>query len=406
MFSRASQVCATMHILFSIEMITNLITHHHQFGRKLLMSPPLALKSLVASQSVSVEHWLCVRSRLAFGPSSKTFSSTVRPSSEFPDDYHASIASSTCTSKKLGDDRIVLTHAANRIDELHEIDFSIKSMDHEINELDWKIHLAQNRGDFVPSGMTKKQQRDEINQMLDKQKQLSSKKRKEHSKHQERMFQLLSCLKLFNACQCQFFLLSPVSMFHCQSQFEEIGREPFEFKKQQLAGGEHSMMVAHIPEKKNRFQFGIKGPLFLSETALLQIQSFIDVKNTNEALIIVGPQRSGLTTVLLEVLPRLVFSSTTGLSPVFVELTFQLWDNPNEAGGLIKHRFDQVAEAFGIRLSKSKKGKNENNYLKTIAGELASGLEKQGRCLWLLIDECQVRSNSNMTFLAMYFIVF
>jgi DNA polymerase III delta prime subunit len=149
-------------------------------------------------------------------------------------------------------------------------------------------------------------------------------------------------------------------------------------------GNEHAMMVAPSIEGSS-----VVGPVFVTEDALRTMQQYVDHKTTVNSLVFMGPPKCSKTTMLHEVLPRLVVASNPKMSPVFVRIVFTLGTKPREAWLRIKNRLAKVARAFEIIVDVPSDA-NTADELDDFALDVATGLQKQGLRLWLLIDECQV----------------
>jgi hypothetical protein len=127
----------------------------------------------------------------------------------------------------------------------------------------------------------------------------------------------------------------------------------------------------------------------VTEAALRTMREYVVNKTTDNSLVIMGPPKSSKTTMLHEMLPRLVVASKPATEPVFVRIVFQLGFTPSQAWLLVKIRLAMVARAFAIEADVPSDA-NAEIALDDFALDVAAGLQKQGRRLWLLIDECQV----------------
>ena len=149
-------------------------------------------------------------------------------------------------------------------------------------------------------------------------------------------------------------------------------------------GDEHVMMVA--PSIKGS---SVVGPVYLTEAALRTMQQYVDNKTTDNSLVFMGPPKCSKTTMMHEVLPRLVVASNPKLSPVFVRIVLDMKSPPAQAWQRIRAQLRRVSEAFGI-IARAPSDSELFDLLPDFAFDVATGLQGQGRCLWLLIDECQV----------------
>ena len=160
-----------------------------------------------------------------------------------------------------------------------------------------------------------------------------------------------------------------------------------EFKREVLRddeGNDLAMMVAPPIHGSS-----VDGPVYLTESALNKMLAFIENKSPISSLVLIGPPKCSKTTMLHEVLPRLVVASNPDKTPVFVRIVFPLNSTPTAARQQIREELDFVSNAFGIGATMPSAATSPTLLVKLVEG-IAKGLQKQGRRLWLLIDESQV----------------
>jgi hypothetical protein len=142
---------------------------------------------------------------------------------------------------------------------------------------------------------------------------------------------------------------------------------------------------------------GSSWPMFLSPDALTQLQQFVDEPphpRQPQLLVLVGPVKSGKSTVLHHILPAVVaqaYSAGGTPHPVIVRVTFNLRAPPAEAAMKLVENAAEAAARFGVTSAMPHTPQEALRRLDTILGTLAEGIEAQGGRLWLLLDECQVR---------------
>jgi hypothetical protein len=166
--------------------------------------------------------------------------------------------------------------------------------------------------------------------------------------------------------------------------------EPFAFESQTVDGDPLPMMVAESVPNSD-----ILGPMFLPKLAHDMLLDFVVNRPcAARALVVLGPPKSGSTTVLHEVLPRMVAAQPSDFVPVFVRVTFELDDTPERAAKRMWEALRDVARAFDASYDVDIPAKatfevarREVPYL---IERLSRSFKNNKRQLWLLLDECQV----------------
>jgi hypothetical protein len=190
------------------------------------------------------------------------------------------------------------------------------------------------------------------------------------------------------ACQCAS---------QCSCAINLVGRAmlpaPLEFTTQLL--GDREMMVASTvlsSEETKHF--------FLEADTFKQLEDFV-VERPNRApqmLVLTGPVKSGKSFILNDVLPGLISArhatATKPKAPAIFRFAFDPTEPPHVATRSIVTAANNFAKLFGFAIPMPPSdAKWTFHYLDTSMGALASELYDRGWCLWLLLDECQVRSH-------------
>lgn len=173
-------------------------------------------------------------------------------------------------------------------------------------------------------------------------------------------------------------------------------RQPLEFESQTMGDDPLPMMVAKsVPNSS------IVGPMFLPKLAHDQLAQFVRhsmhmAMEPSQALVFLGPPKSGMTTVLHELLPRMVAAHPSDFTPVFVRITFEFGDTPERATKRIWEALRDVANAFDFpghdRVDIPAKTTFEHSRFEVpiLIEQLAYSFEYSKHQLWLLLDEFQV----------------
>jgi hypothetical protein len=173
-----------------------------------------------------------------------------------------------------------------------------------------------------------------------------------------------------------------------------IPRQPLEFESQTTGDDLLPMMVAKsVPNSS------IVGPMFLPKLAHDQLARFVShsmrmAMEPSEALVFLGPPKSGKTAVLHELLPRMVAAHPSDFTPVFVRVTFEFGDTPERATKRIWEALRDVANAFDFHRQVDIPDKTTFEHscfeVPILIERLAHSFEYNKRQLWLLLDEFQV----------------
>jgi hypothetical protein len=173
-------------------------------------------------------------------------------------------------------------------------------------------------------------------------------------------------------------------------------RHPLEFESQTTGDDPLPMMVAKsVPNSS------IVGPMFLPKLAHDQLTRFVShsmrmAMEPLQALVLLGPPKSGKTAVLHELLPRMVAVHSSDFAPVFVRVTFEFGDTPERATKRIWEALRDVAYAFDFHRQVDINIPDKTTFehscfeVRTLIGRLTHSFECNKRQLWLLLDEFQV----------------
>jgi hypothetical protein len=171
-----------------------------------------------------------------------------------------------------------------------------------------------------------------------------------------------------------------------------IPRRPIKFEKKSIPGHSKSMMVAAaIPGSR------IVGPMYLHERVYQELLQFIDIPMPTQPLVVLGPPKSSKSSVLRELLPRLAAARACEFTPVFVRIEFPLDTTPADAASLLWKQLKRAASAFELEMYHPGPVaeisiQHARLHLPDLIESFAMRLESQKLKLWLLIDECQVRT--------------
>jgi hypothetical protein len=173
-------------------------------------------------------------------------------------------------------------------------------------------------------------------------------------------------------------------------------RQPLEFESQTTGDDPLPMMVAKsVPNSS------IVGPMFLPKLAHDQLTRFVShsmrmAMEPSEALVFLGPPKSGKTAILHELLPRMVAAHPSDFTPVFVRVTFEFGDTPERATRRIWEALRDVANAFDfhghdhVDIPANTTFERSRFEVSILIQHLTRSFECSKRQLWLLLDEFQV----------------
>ena len=128
------------------------------------------------------------------------------------------------------------------------------------------------------------------------------------------------------------------------------------------------------------------------------LMRFIDGHSmvTEHLLLLMGPIKSGKSTVLSEVIPGLIMANLKdGVPrPAFLIHVFGPTSEPDDAAHSLLLAAQRLASQLGIPLRVGDRPHDSLLTMDVTLGELADAVARQGRRLWILLDEVQVRPRS------------
>lgn len=147
---------------------------------------------------------------------------------------------------------------------------------------------------------------------------------------------------------------------------------------------------------------GTLRPFYLLPDAYKQLQDFVSeapASETPQVLVLTGPVKCGKTTVLHHVLPSIIadaYRHKKTPEPVILRFTFDLKTRPADAALSLLEAAKKIASAKGLPLELEYQPGWALRNLDSSLGTLAFYLKRNGAQLWLLLDECQVRTNKKL----------
>ena len=192
------------------------------------------------------------------------------------------------------------------------------------------------------------------------------------------------------SCSFFFALAHRCCFCNCVFFFRAALELPPPIKSAEVLMGDTPMVAASVSHVDGSIR-----TVFLPPGAYEQLVHFVQERPDEEPqlLVLVGPVKSGKTTVLHKLLPSIIVSehgTTRGARPVILRVSFGNGMLPDQAALMLVENTAAIAAPLGVRITMPGSASEALRRLDVFMADLAGGIRANGSLLWLLLDEVQV----------------